>query len=201
MKRTPLAALLLAAVLGGCSAAGAPLPVTGDREFDTVWDAARNVLADNFFRIDRLDARAGVITTYPMVGRHWFEFWRQDAPTPRLAAMNTLHQIRQTVTVTVSKVEDADADRPGRLDKYAVRVRVEMARSTRPTYQINSTADAYQMFLGSRLVHREPAVDEGAGPAAPSAEPIGRNEPFEAALTKEILSRAAKNLTVYRAKG
>ena len=200
MPRTLLAVLLVSALLGGC-VTSSPLPVTGDREFDAVWDAARDVLSENQFRLDRLDPRAGVITTYPMVGRHWFEFWRQDAPTPRLVAMNALHNIWQTVTVTVCKADSTDANEAGRLDKYALSVCVEMTRSTRPTYQVTSTADAFQMFLGRKVVQRDFAMYEAGGAAPGSAETIGRNTPFEAILAKEILSRAAKSLTVYRVGG
>ncbi|MHC4717209.1 MAG: hypothetical protein ACYS5V_09585 [Planctomycetota bacterium] len=196
MPKTLLAAVLAAALSAGCAATRPPLCVTGDKEFDAIWDASRSVLSEYRFVVDRSDLRAGIITTYPMVGRHWFEPWRQDAPTSRLAAMHSLHTIWQTVTVTVCKAEDVSAA-DGRLARYTVGVQVDMRRSTRPTYQVTSTADAYDMFVGRKGVARSFAMYEGAGAKPGTAEEIGRNKPLEAVLAKKILSRAAKSLTIY----
>lgn len=83
-----LISALAVTCLGGCwreawwpSPRVTPARPTGDVEFEATWDAAIAALGKYRFRVDRADRRAGVITTFPLVGRHWFEFWRRDATT------------------------------------------------------------------------------------------------------------------------
>ena len=54
-----------AAWLGGCASGGATELAIGPGEYAVAFDAARDVLRDARFEIDRVDARAGVITTAP----------------------------------------------------------------------------------------------------------------------------------------
>lgn len=197
MQRILLAVMLAGSGLAGCATHRAPLPVTGDHEFDAIWDAAYNVLTEYRFTVDRNDPRAGVLTTYPMVGRQWFEVWRKDAPTARMAAMNSLHKIWLIATVTVGKVEPA-AQAEGRLTKYRVGVQVDLRRSTRPTYQVSSTAGAFDIFRGRKDTARDTAMYEGPDAKGGAAESIGRYPTLEAEMTRKILARAAKGLTIYR---
>ncbi len=197
MQKMLLAVMLAGSGLAGCATHRAPLPVTGDQEFDAIWDAAYNVLTEYRFRVDRNDPRAGVLTTYPMVGRQWFEVWRKDAPTVRMAAMNSLHMIWLIATVTVDKAEPT-AQAEGRLTKYRVDVQVKLRRSTRATYRVSSTADAFDMFRGRRDVARDMAMYEGPDARPGAAESIGRSPKLEADMTRKILARAAKGLTIYR---
>ena len=48
---------------------------------DQVWEAAQDTLRRHFFRIDRLDRRAGIVTTVPVMSQHFFEVWRKDVAT------------------------------------------------------------------------------------------------------------------------
>ena len=86
----------------------APLnrPMVIDNNFEEVWSASRNELVRRGFVIDRLDKRAGVIETFPLVSRQWFEFWRQDVVTSNAAAESSLQTIRRSVLMKISLAPD-----------------------------------------------------------------------------------------------
>ena len=194
-KGAILAAAVVGALLVGCGAgqvSAVRLAVTGDPQFDALWDAATAALGEYRFQIDRQDRRAGVITTFPLVGRHWFEFWRKDAATPRDVLEGTLHTVTRTAKVTIRKA----AGGRGAVGKYAVAVEVRTRRSTLPTYQVTSTADAYDLFLGRGDVARTYAADvtRRRGRGAGKEEDLGRDAALEKALRQRIVELAQKAL-------
>lgn len=135
--------LVLALLGGGCNyttpAAPAPPMTPAQRDFETIWQASRSVLQGYYFTLDRQDRRAGIITTMPLVGRQFGEFWRKDAVTSTELLENTLQTIYRSTVVTISEAPD----QPG---SYEVTVQVNVARSDRAEPQITSTSDAYSLF-------------------------------------------------------
>lgn len=142
-----LAAAVLTAA-GGCVRYTKPIAPAkpaklsvADRNYDAVWQAAIKVLRGRYyFRINRRDRRAGVITTYPLVGKQFFEFWRRDAVGGQDVAESSLHTIYRTVLVNV---------RPTRRDSaiYEPIVRVRAVRSNKEQLTMGSTGQAYDMFI------------------------------------------------------
>jgi len=192
MSRTIALGMLAAAVLAGC-AARPPVAFTQDKRFDAVWEAAEATLRDYRFTVDRADRRAGIITTFPLVGQYGFEFWRKDAVTGRDVVEGMLHHVTRQATVTLRKAPaGAGGDAaPG----YVAEVQVHTTRSTRPEYQITSAADAYDMFLGGSRVGRGYAMDEARqGKAGGNWDALGRDKALEAALHKAIVQRTAQHL-------
>ena len=183
------AALAAGAWIGGC--ANQPLPpaaavqATGDAEFNAVWSSAERVLRQWRFVIDRADRRAGVITTFPMVAQYWSEFWRRDGVAARDRAEGSLHALSRQATVTVRRAGQAE----GPPAKWAAVVEVRTRRSNRPTPQVTSVADAYEMFQAAEA--EPPRRAEGfAAPAADVWSDLGRDKRLEQILQQRIAALA-----------
>ena len=180
--------LLAAAALGGCTLTGGratPIHSTIDPHFDALWDATTEVLGVYRFKIDRADRRGGVITTFPLVGRHWFEFWRKDATTNRDILEGTLHNDSREVTVNIIRIPSTELAP----QNYDVGVIVQTKRSNRRTQQITSTSEAYDMFTGA--IDRDYEDDEEDGPLFAK---LGRDKELEEVLRTRIKLRADRKL-------
>ena len=81
-------------------------------EADRVWDAISETLRRHRFRLDRVDRRAGIVTTSPETSQHFFEFWRHDVATWTDAWQASLNPLRRRAEVTVTR---ADAEQWTRL--------------------------------------------------------------------------------------
>lgn len=209
MRTATFALVLAAGCLAGCSwfKPIVPAPATGDAEFNATWEASLAALKEYRFVIDREDRRAGVITTQPMVGRHWFELWRPDAATRFARAEGTLQTIYRQATVIVRRQEETatgqdtrpaetaptetqtapSGDRPG---GYVAEVIVKTQRSDKPDLQITSTAEAHLMFVAPESLGRSPTLGEPQ--AQMESEPgshlvdLGRDEALERRIAARI---------------
>jgi hypothetical protein len=118
-----------------------PATLTAEQlNFEATWLASLEVLRKYNFVIDREDRRAGVITTRPLVGRHWFELWRHDAVGECNMWESTLQTIYRTATVRICPTAQGAGT-------YSACVEVQTSRSDRPSRQMTSAAEAYSMFL------------------------------------------------------
>lgn len=135
-------------------------------EADRLWEAIKETLREHRFRLDRVDRRAGVITTLPTASQHFFEFWRHDVDNRPDFWEATLNPLRRWVSVTVTRGVD------GAWTRLAVAVHKE--RLSSPDRQFNNTGAAYQYFGDSlpstaglvRVTAEHDAwIDEGRDPA------------------------------------
>ena len=135
-------------------------------EADRIWEAIAETLRQHRFPLDRVDRRAGVVTTMPVVSQHLLEFWRHDVDTRADLWESTLNPIRRWVEVSVGPGEDRS------WQQLAVVVHKE--RLSSPDRQFNSTGAAYQYFGDSLPSTTGPArvtaehdvwLDEGRDPA------------------------------------
>ncbi|OPX21398.1 MAG: hypothetical protein B1H04_06720 [Planctomycetales bacterium 4484_123] len=170
----------------------------GEANFDIAWEAALETLREYRFRIDRADRRAGIITTYPMTGRYWFEFWRADAATDRDVLEGSLQTIYRTVTVRLRR-KAPPATGPTTTSRPAecfAEVTVHTARSDRPTPQITSASEAFEMFLAP---HR-PSSEARGGPVpgtGANVVQLGKDPALAGQIQLRINSRIAKALSIY----
>jgi hypothetical protein len=107
-------------------------------EADRLWVAIQDTLREHRFRLDRVDHRAGVITTLPEPSQHFFEMWRHDVDTAPDLWEAALNPIRRWVEVSVTRGEQ---DAWSQID-----VVVHKERLSSPDRQFNSTGAAYQYF-------------------------------------------------------
>jgi hypothetical protein len=75
-------------------------------DFSRLWDACARALTDDQFEIDQQDQRHGVMTTYPMISKQFFEVWRSDAGTLHETLQDSLETIRRTVRFELSRRPD-----------------------------------------------------------------------------------------------
>ena len=175
----------LAWVAGGCGAMVPPAPVSADANYNALWNASLQVLRDHRFEVDRNDPREGVITTYPLLGRHWFECWRSDAMTAGDVLEGTLQTIHRQAAVTLRPIP---AGAEGAAGRYEVTVEVRTTRSDRPRPQIDRAGEAYRVFLNPKSQHPQ-------GPAAPEAQVyLGRDANLEYYLQEKIVAQAIRNM-------
>ena len=143
-----LTMFLLAVLAAGCQPkytepVVAPTAMTPEqKQFDALWQASRRVLKRYDFRIDRQNPRAGVITTWPIVGKQLVELWRKDAASKTDAAESTLQTIYRSVKVTIRKTEGPERFQPT--------VEVFVSRSNKPTHAVSTTSDAYNLVTKRR---------------------------------------------------
>ncbi len=146
----PVAIILLIGTAGGCLGPrrddyrSSQAVAIADRstEAGQFWDAIQETLRRHRFRLDRVDRRAGVITTFPVASQHLFEVWRHDVNTWSDLWESTLNPLRRWVEVSVTRGEG------NAWKELAVVVHKE--RLSSPDRQFNSTGAAYQYF-GDRL--------------------------------------------------
>ncbi|MBI4719184.1 MAG: hypothetical protein HY763_15405 [Planctomycetes bacterium] len=146
---------------------------------DPLWDAAQETLRREGFRPDRVDRRAGLITTLPETSRHFFEFWRRDVITRRDFWEATVNPIRRRVEVSLG-TDVGSGER-------SVSVAVFKQRLSSPDRQFNSTIAAYRYFGDSLpsttgLARITPENDRWLD--------MGRDPALEDHLLRKLLQRA-----------
>ncbi len=145
---SPLArigALTLAVWMGGC--AGSPRAATvevGGERYEEVFSAAERALRRAGFTIERVDARAGVITTRPKSGAGLGEPWEGDDTRFGQEVDSLLHHQRRRAIVRFEPAEEPSQEAMKDLRTYSgplrVRVAVLMERVGRPGTQIPTTS-------------------------------------------------------------
>lgn len=184
---------VVATVLPGCAQHTQPVGPepqwTGaNRNFRAVWHASIEVLRKYSFRIDRQDRRAGVITTEPLLGKHFFEFWRRDAVTGRDMAESSLQTIYRTVTVTIGPTAPGAAT-------YKPIVEVQTQRSDGGDRGVVSTTDAYDLFvLPGRDELRERKILSGARHRPMTGEEPSAKRTVKAGPQKTLADRLAAEI-------
>ncbi len=173
-------------VMSGCLAprrtdyvSSQPLSIADpSAQADQLWEATLETLRQSRFPLDRVDRRAGVITTMPVNSQHFFEAWRHDVDTREDFWEATLNPLRRRVEVTLARDETGWT---------ALSVAVHKQRRSAPDRQINSTGAAYQYFDGSLpTTAGEMKVPADSG----GWHDIGRDGAMEEYLLRAITDRA-----------
>ena len=127
MKRACTAIILSMLVGGGCAIhqphdapTTQPSLATTQPSYWLSMPATSSVDAEDFFRlwadcqktahhygfvVDRLDQRAGLITTQPLVSKQFFEFWRPDVVTADDLERSSLATYRRTLRFQIIKYD------------------------------------------------------------------------------------------------
>lgn len=198
-----LAISVLAALLSSCATKFTtpivpPEPLTPQQQnFETLWQGTLDVLRENYFTIDRQDRRAGLITTVPMTGKSWFEFWRHDAATSYDLAESSLQTIYRGVAVRIV------ATGP-QAETFRAEVTVQVLRSDHINMQNQNVALQFGVYSQPSGLMTGQGVAYGPSGAAMTPEQLARarvdlgEDPGLAdILQKKIADRAAK----YRVQG
>lgn len=193
-------ALLSALLLPGCAgpdAAPAEMELAADR-YDAAFDAAREVLRDYRFEIDRVDARAGVISTRPKPTAGLATPWDREQQSLRQEWEDFANQQQRVVRIVFEPASARVARERGPVPQAApgppradlrtldeplsLRIEAVVERINRPHHRVETEA------LGASSFATEPALRErGMQPTYAVAR--DRDRAFEAALLRAIERR------------
>ena len=116
------------------------IEVTGRSEdADRLWTAVHDTLRAHRFRLDRVDRRAGIITTYRVTSQQFFEVWRHDVDTWADLWDATLNPVARRVEVTIAGETESETWRD-------ISVAVFKERFSAPDRQFNRSTALYDFF-------------------------------------------------------
>lgn len=173
---------------------------------DRAFEAAAEVLRRHRFRIDRMDRRQGIITTYPETSQQFFEFWRRDVATARDWLDASVNPVRRRVEVRLPPMHRPATEPPvgeppstpehaheaGELVAGDVQISVFKERLSAPDRQFNDAGSAYQFFGYSLPATTGQAV---VTPADERWLDQGRDRSFEAHLLGELARALRMNVS------
>ena len=154
-----------------------------EKDFEAVWQASRQTLRKYHFQLDREDRRAGILTTEPLTGMHFFELWRKDAARPTDYGESTLQTIYRTAKVTVRPTAP-------NASTYAAQVNLLLRRSSRAAAHVTSTSEAYGLFNTRRKGRKTESLRQDERMA--HCVELGHDRSLEAKLTKKIAAAARR---------
>ncbi len=147
---------------------------------DRLWSSVRDTLREHRFRLDRVDRRAGVVTTFANTSQQFFEWWRHDVDSWPDYWDATLNPVARRVEVTIAGQDDAATWRD-------VSVVVYKERFSAPDRQFNSSTASFDFFS-----YKLPSTT-GIEVISPDDEtwiPQGRDAAMEERLLLSILDGA-----------
>jgi hypothetical protein len=152
-------------------------------DFNQLWKDCQKTAHHYGFTIDRLDLRAGVITTQPLVSKQFFEFWRPDVVTMDDLMRSSLATYRRTLRFQISKAEGGG---------YRAEPSILIERYVRAEKTITASIylrKAFQNDKGKPSVGT-PEADQGVFLPRQYWYPTGR----DTALEKRVADNLAKRL-------
>jgi len=171
-------AAALAALLAGCAFSGerrAPLP---ESRYPRTFQAVQRVLVDHGFVLDRIDARAGVISTHPKASPGLFLPTDREQRSLGQEFRDAMHTHSRTVRVTMRTTPQDRTTPPPTRDqdpRAGVTVEVVLERASRPGFRIETEE------IGVSSAFSSPEFEHLSGPV-----PVRRDTEFEAYLSRQI---------------
>ena len=130
-------------LLAGCASAPVESIKEGiivEAEAGILWQSCKSELKNRGFRLDRVDLRSGVIETFPMVSRQWFEFWRHDVVDAASLAESSLQTIRRRVGIKLTPLGE---------NKYRFNCRATVQRLSMPPSTVSGSVWAENVFYST----------------------------------------------------
>lgn len=187
-----LALLAGAGLLVGCSSPQKETVfIVLPGEYEAAFDATRDVLTDARFTLDRVDAAAGVITTYPKSTSGLATPWDTEQSTFGQEWEDFTNQQERMVRVTFAPEGEEDElpgpgealpDRRSDDRPLVARVDVTVLRLRRPGWRPETEA----ISRSSRS--QDPQLASRVG-GATFSEPIGRDERLAGRLGEQVRAR------------
>ena len=145
-------------------------------DFQKLWSACRTTLINDEFEIDQENYRLGLLTTFPMISKQFFEVWRSDAGDVHGVIWDSLQTIRRTVRFDFTR-------RPN--GSYIVFPKVLIETCSHPERRITSQAQYSQAFTS---VAETPTIinDQGVAVATRYWYSVGRDEAMEKELANSV---------------
>ncbi len=163
---------------GGCSTkrvdiANSTIVVQCQR--NTIWQISQVELKDRGFSLDRVDLRNGVIDTFPIVSKQWFEFWRKDVVGAKALAESSLHTIQRYAKMQLTEQEN---------NKFALHCEVVVERLSSASAITSGTSRQQDVLSAGRRQKKKSSKDQWI--------PLGKDEP----LANDILAAIKRQVSV-----
>lgn len=196
-KILPLLCVLIGLLGGGCAkepvgSASFRIPAA---EYDAYFEAAKDALRDQQFDLERVDARAGVMTTRPVSSAGWATPWIRHASTIEQSTNDLIQRNRRIATVRFARVSD-ETNVPSPVDPVASDL-----REFEGTIEVSVNVVVEQVYRsGRRLAPAsirlttftvDPSEDT-SGPEQLRTRIVGTDAPLSALLADAILRSASK---------
>ncbi len=136
----------------------------------------RQTLRNDQFDIDEEDYREGVLTTWPMISKQFFEIWRSDAGTFYDVMVDSLQTIRRSVRFDLSRGPDGT---------YVARPKVLIEQSSHPERRISAVSEAARAFV-PQGEPRMRVTEEGVAVPSRYWYALGRDEAMERQLANSV---------------
>lgn len=190
MKKLILVSLFfMAVIVPGCAQkqqiAPEPRCLSGiDKE--NAMSAAEKALVRMNFVIDKFDPNLALITTKPLAGAQFWEFWRKDSVGGYNSALASIHTLQRTVELGFTPGES----------QICVTPKVRVERLSIPEKYIDSAGRAYAMFSEGEDERQSLSLNEEQEKKMDWID-IGRDYQLE----KTILDRIQKQIQKDAKKG
>lgn len=173
--------LLLLAACRSAAPAAAPLAIPAARH-DQALQAAAGALRDLGFRIERFDARMGVVSTAPESIPSSAEWWHGNAPNRRSWEPEAnLQDLRHRVRVTLAPDLGGSADA---VTRYHLSATATVERLDTPTRRVSAGWASPSIRLSEVPEHwRTRGVEDALW------QPIGRDTELERAILDDVEKR------------
>ncbi len=142
---------------------------------------AENVLSEMHFTIDKADVEQGFISTQPLTGAQWFEFWRSDNASSFNKAEANIQDIRRIVELNIGTTGN----------RLCIDCAVTVQRLSLPERQITSGARAYSMFTKSGESMQILKLDTEQKKAAAWVD-LGKDPALETKIIKRVEKQLSK---------
>ena len=149
-------------------------------DFFTLWTACTQTLLYDQFEIDERNERLGILTTFPMVSKQFFEPWRSDAGTWDAILLDSLQTVRRTVRFDIARRPDGT---------YIASPKVLVEQSSHPERRITAQAQFTQAFVD---IAEPPNRTTDEGVVVPNRYwyALGRDNAMEEQLAHAVQQRA-----------
>jgi hypothetical protein len=155
-------------------------------DFYILWKACTQTLLWDQFQIDEQDQRLGILTTYPVISKQFFEPWRSDGGTIGAILIDSLQTTRRTVRFDIARRWDGT---------FIATPKVLVEQSSHPERRITAQAQFTQAFLA---VAEQPTRTNELGVEVPNRYwfALGRDEEMEGQLARAVRGRIGGNSEV-----
>jgi hypothetical protein len=148
-------------------------------DFDKLWKACADTVVFDQFEIEWEDRRLGLLETYPMISKQFFEVWRSDAGDAEEVALNSLQTIRRTIRIDFSRNEAGE---------FIAYPKVLKEQLSHPERRITAQAQFSQAFNSTNEMPTR-TTEQGNVVASRYWYSIGRDTEMEKQLARAISGR------------
>jgi len=176
-----LAVLVLVALTGCASPKGTvSFAIAADR-YDESIDAVRDTLADARFKVDRVDAESGIVSTFPKPSAGLATPWDTEQADFNTEVQDLVNQHERVVRVLFKGDAEDRRTAQGVLD---VQVEVIVYRVRRANWRIETESI-------SRSTHARDPLSVSRGQPARFSQPLRRDDILAAEIADRIRARLA----------